>query len=222
MIKKLAVYAVCILLVAALAFAEANYVVYTAGNRSIVDEASVKSTDRDAIIILGALVYGNGEPSWMLEDRLLTGLKLYKDGVAPKIIVTGDHGTRNYNEVRVMSNYLIERGVPREDIFLDHAGFDTYDSMYRARDIFKCKRPVVVTQKFHLSRAVFIAKGLGLDAQGVASDLRSYSGIKRNWIRELAARPKAFCDVLFKVKPKYLGKEIPISGSGLATDDGLS
>lgn len=175
----------------------------------------------DAIIILGAYVFPDGVVSEMLADRLKVGLELFNAGKAPKIIVSGDHGKTSYDEVNTMRKYLEDRGVKRKDIFMDHAGFNTYDSMYRVRDIFLVKKAIVVTQDFHLTRALYIADKLGLEAFGVSSDIHIYPGVIYNYTREIGSRIKAFLQVsVFHSKPKYLGNEIPISGNGNLTDDG--
>lgn len=123
----------------------------------------------DCILILGAGVWKD-KPSPMLKDRLEKGIELYKAGVAPKIIMSGDHGKESYDEVNLMKEYAIEKGVPSEDIFMDHAGFSTYDSIYRARDIFKVKKMIIVTQKFHLYRALYLSNKLGIEAYGVMAE----------------------------------------------------
>lgn len=175
----------------------------------------------DAIIVFGAYVFPDGNPSDMLHDRLDCGYELYKQKKAPKIIVSGDHGQVTYDEVNAMRKYLETKGVPREDIFMDHAGFNTYDSIYRARDIFKVKKAILVTQRYHLVRALYIGSKLGLDITGVASDLHTYPVMKYYRIRDIASRSKAFLQAqILKSKPKYLGKEIPIWNSGVLTDDG--
>jgi len=173
----------------------------------------------DAIMVLGAFVYENGYPSEVLADRLDKALELYNTGKAPKIILSGDHGTKEYDEVNVMKDYLMEKGIPRDDLFMDHAGFNTYDSMYRAKEIFGVKTLIVTTQKFHINRSVYIARKLGIDAYGYPDDKwinyynRSYG------IREKLAKIKAFIDVeITKRKPKYLGDPISLDGSGTVTD----
>lgn len=175
----------------------------------------------DAVIILGAKVYSDNSVSPILRDRLLIGYEVYKRGYAPKIIVSGDHGQASYDEVVAMKAFLMELGVPREDIYMDHAGFNTYDSMYRARDIFQVERAVVVTQEFHLSRAVYIGVQLGMEVVGISSDLDSYSGMQYNELREMLARVKAVWDVeILQRLPQYLGDPIPIqTASGLETED---
>lgn len=164
------------------------------------------------VMILGARVFGDDVLSHVYEDRTLTALEIYRSGKAQKILISGDHGRKEYDEVNAAKDYLLERGVNGDDIFLDHAGFDTYDSMYRAREIFKVKSLIVVTQGFHLPRAVFIARELGLEAYGVSADKRVYAGALRNDVRESLARVKAALDILFHSKPKFLGEAVPITG----------
>ena len=123
--------------------------------------------DADAIVVLGASVFADGTPSGILQDRLDDGIALYKAGVAPKLIMSGDNSTVSYNEVQVMKDYAISQGVPSQDIFCDHAGFSTYESMYRAKNVFGAQRIVVATQTYHLYRALYAAQGLGLEAIGV-------------------------------------------------------
>lgn len=196
-----------------------NYQVINIGGKYIRNENNVPKSD--AIVILGAYVFPDGKPSDMLKDRLDLGLKLYKSGKAPRIIVSGDHGTTAYDEVNMMRSYLQTKGVKREAIFMDHAGFDTYDTMYRAKNIFLVKKAIIVTQDFHLTRALYIANNLGLESYGVSSDLRKYHGITYNYAREIASRIKAFLQVsVFHSKPKCLGKKIPIYGNGVVTDNG--
>ena len=118
-----------------------------------------------------------------------------------------------------MRDYLLIQGVPSQDIFMDHAGFDTYSSMYRARDVFQVRDVIVVTQAFHLPRAVFLARSMGLDAVGLAADRRTYTQASRlkAAAREPLARVKSFAETLLRVKPKYLGDAIPITGDGRQT-----
>ena len=133
--------------------------------------------------------------------------------------MSGDHGRAEYDEVNIMKNYAIERGVKSEDIFMDHAGFSTYESIYRAKTIFKAKRIVIVTQKYHLYRALYIAKQLDLEVYGVGADPRQYVGATYREIREILARDKDFIKCIFKPEPTYLGETIPVSGNGDVTND---
>lgn len=169
------------------------------------------------IIVLGASVHNDGTPSLMLQDRLDKALELYQAGAAPKILVSGDNGQVDYNEVEVMKNYLLERGVPEEDIFMDHAGFSTYETMYRSRDVFCVSRAVVVTQRYHEYRALYIGKKLGLDVTGVyARDVR-YTGQSYRDFREVLARCKDYFQCIFWPKPTYLGEPFDITGDGRDT-----
>lgn len=205
-------------IIAILVLAPTNLYIVLRANAHIVPQSQARPAD--CIIVLGAKVQPDGQPSYMLKDRLDVAYELYEKGAAPKILVSGDHGAESYDEVNNMREYLEGRGVPTEAIFMDHAGFDTYDTMYRARDVFLVKSAIVVTQKYHLYRAVYIAGTMGLDVQGVACD-RYKSRMQAYYsAREMAARAKDFFQAdIFKPAPKYLGDAIPISGSGVATHD---
>jgi SanA protein len=195
----------------------ANGIVYGIGRSHVV--APSAAYEAQAILVLGALVRPDATPSDMLRWRLDEAYRLYAAHKAPKLLVTGDHGRISYDEVNAMRQYLEAKGVPTADIFMDHAGFDTYNSMYRARDVFQVHSVIVVTQPFHLTRAVFIAKSLGLEVQGVESDQYRYPGQRYYQLREVAARPKALLEVLINKRPRFLGPSIPISGDGRQTHD---
>ncbi len=195
------------------------YVKHSVSDCIITPESAAELQDVDCILVLGCLVKEGGEPSHMLEDRLRRGVELYEAGAAPKLLMSGDHGRKDYNEVEAMKQYAMEHGIPSEDIFMDHAGFSTYDSCYRAKEIFEAKKIVIVTQEYHLYRALYIAEKLGMDAYGVASDYRTYFNQATRDVREVLARVKDFLYVVFRPKPTYLGERIPISGSGEATND---
>lgn len=182
-----------------------------------VDKTS--SLDADCILILGAGVWDDGRPSYMLEDRLLQGIQLYENGASDRLLMSGDHGSKEYDEVNVMKQFAIDRDIISEHIFMDHAGFSTYESLYRARDIFKAEKIIIVTQKYHLYRALYIAEKLGLEAYGVASDPRQYSGQEIRDLREVLARVKDFFNVIIEPKPTFLGESIPVSGNGDLTND---
>lgn len=196
-----------------------NYYVWEAGQKYISGPDSVP--EADAVLILGARVHSDGNVSLMLNDRLTTGYELFEKGKAPKIIVSGDHGRKEYDEVNAMKSFLKEKSVPPEDIFMDHAGFSTYESLYRARDIFQVRKVIIVTQEFHLTRALFIARELGLEAYGVAADKHIYHTVMlRSELREILARNKDFLTAkIVKPLPKYLGDVIPVTGDGRVTDD---
>lgn len=177
--------------------------------------------EADAILALGAYVFPDGTVSFMLYDRLNEAYELYENGKAGKILVSGDHGRKNYDEVNTMKKYLLDKNVPAEDVFMDHAGFSTYESIYRARDIFQVKKVIIVTQEYHLKRAIFIARELGLDAYGVASDRHDYGEVMKICrSREVLARNKDFFLAKFlKSQPTFLGETIPVTGDGRDTDD---
>ena len=217
--------AVSLLLLLAFIFAQIpiliNTYMYEFSSRYFltVDEASEESFD--CVLVLGAGVWDDS-PSHMLEERLNKGVEVYKTGCTNRILMTGDHGREEYDEVNVMKDFAIEKGAIAEEVFMDHAGFSTYESMYRAKEVFQVKKVVIVTQKYHLYRAVYNARKLGLDAYGVAADGQyNYSLPVRTYnnTREATARCKDFIWCIFKPEPTYLGEAIPISSSGVLTDD---
>lgn len=207
------------LLVAALVFGTNAYVVYTADDYILSPEQAAELTDVDCILVLGCGVRDDGSPSDMLHDRLKRGVALQQDGAAPKLLMTGDHGRAGYDEVDAMKSFAVEAGIASEDVFMDHAGFSTYESMYRARDVFEAKKVIIVTQQYHLFRAVYIARSLGIDAYGVSSDYRRYVGGTAREVREVLARCKDAVTCLFQPEPTYLGDAIPIWGDGNLTND---
>ena len=195
------------------------YVRSSTKDRIISPENASSVSDADCILVLGAGIRTDGSPSPMLQDRLNTGIALYQNGAAPKLLMSGDHGREDYNEVQTMKDITLEQGVPSEDVFMDHAGFSTYDSLYRARDVFQARKVIIVTQKYHLYRALYIARSLGLDAWGVSADTRRYRGQSQRDFREILARDKDFFVSVFKPLPKYLGDTRPITGNGDLTND---
>lgn len=153
----------------------------------------------------------NNYPSIILKDRLDVAFDAYEKWKITKIIVSWDNSIKTYNEPKVMKNYLVNLWVKKDDIYEDFAGFDTYDSIYRARDIFNAKKIVLFTQEFHLKRAIYIAEKLWLEAYGVSTDLRNYKLSRYNTFREVFARIKAFFEVeIIKSKPKFLWESIKI------------
>ena len=182
-------------------------------------EEAAKLEGVDCILVLGCGVRADGSPSDMLYDRLRRGVELYEMDAAPKLLMTGDHGREDYDEVDVMKSFAVDAGIASENVFMDHAGFSTYESMYRAKEIFQAKKIIIVTQQYHLYRAIYIAESLGLEAYGVAADYRAYSGQAKRDIREVLARVKDFGTSVFKPNPTYLGKAIPIWGDGNLTND---
>lgn len=216
MIKKLFVYGIIVGIIACIAVN--MYVKLSTASDIVPKEYYQKLQGSDCIIVLGAGIWGD-KPSPMLEDRLLECVNLYYSNVSNKIIMSGDHREKGYDEVNVMKNYAISKGIPSENIFMDHAGFSTYDTIYRAKYIFGAQNVVIVTQKYHLYRTLYIAHKLGLDAVGVCANSRSYAGQTYREMREILARNKDFVKCIFRPLPTCLGNVIPLSGSGDVTND---
>lgn len=191
--------------------------VFDGADISAEDIEACKSIEAECIVVLGCAVWDNNQPSPMLKDRLDAAIALYEAGVAPKLLMTGDNSRAEYSEPDCMLAYALEQGVPREDIFLDFAGFSTYDSIYRAAEIFEVKKCIVVTQKYHLFRALKLCDALGIDAKGVASNQRKYRGRYMREFREVLAIDKDFAKGIVKPEPTFLGDKIPITGDGTAT-----
>lgn len=223
-VKKLVkslLHVICaaVLVAAVYVFAVNGYVIYKTKSKVMsVDEAAALS-DVDCIIVLGASVKPDKTPSNMLYDRIMTGVSLYKAGASGNIIMSGDHGSYDYNEVGTMKAYAIDAGVPSQSIFMDHAGFSTYESIYRAKEIFGADKIIIVSQEYHLYRAIYLAQALGMEAYGVPADLRNYSGQYKREIREILARNKDFIMAMTKPLPTYLGESISLDGSGDVTND---
>lgn len=216
--KRILVIALIILLIIIAAVVLINlYIIKSTENRIVPADKTVGGYD--CILVLGAGVKDDGTPSAMLKERLECALKLYKNGVSEKILVSGDHGTDEYDEVNTMKDWLKNAGVPPENIFMDHAGFSTYDSIYRAAHVFEVKKACIVTQKYHLYRALYLAEKLGIESVGTDAMQIRYGGQEMRDAREAAARIKDFFSGIFLPKPKYLGDTIPVYGSGEATDD---
>ena len=185
----------------------------------LTPEAAAELEGVDCILVLGCLVHSDGEPSDMLADRLTQGVALYDLGASPKLLMSGDHHRHGYNEVQVMKNFAINAGIDSADIFMDHAGLSTYDSLWRAKEIFGADKILIVTQEYHLYRALHIAKQLGMEAYGVASDYRSYRGQFVRDVREILARNKDFVLALFCPEASIGGEKISLAGSGDVTND---
>jgi len=176
-----------------------------------------RSIEPQCILVLGCAVWMDNEPSPMLKDRLDTAIALYNEGVAPKLLLSGDNSVAEYSEPDCMLQYTLAQGVPPKDIFLDYAGFSTYESVYRSHAVFMADRLIVVTQKYHLFRALKACEALGIEARGVASNQEKYAGRFYREAREVLARNKDLFKGLIKAKPTFLGDEIPVDGDGTVT-----
>ncbi len=170
-------------------------------------------------LVLGAKVYNDGRLSGILKDRVDVAYDLYKNKKIKRFLLSGDHGRKEYDEVNNMKLYLIKKGIPERDIFLDHAGFDTYNSLYRAKHIFNVKDVIIVTQEFHIKRATYIALSLGLSTQGMVADKHKYTIAKRMVVREMLANVKAYLELNLSKKPYFMGNKIPITGESKLSYD---
>lgn len=195
------------------------YVKSVSADRIITAEAAANLNDVDCIVVLGCQVKKDGTPSSMLRDRLVRGIDLYNKNAAPKLLMSGDHGNKDYDEVGTMKQYAIDTGVPSSDVFMDHAGFSTYESIYRAKEIFGADKIVIVTQKYHLYRALYIAEKFDIEAYGVDCDYYTYTGQTKRECREILARVKDFITTIVKPKPTFLGEVVPVNGNGDITND---
>ena len=222
--KKLLLRTLCVVLCLcvgglALVFGINAYVVYSTDQYVLSTQEAAALEDVDCILILGCGIRDDGTPSAMLRDRLRRGVELYQLGAAPKLLMTGDHGRVNYDEVYTMKAFAVDKGIPSEDVFMDHAGFSTYESMYRAKEIFQADKIIIVTQTYHLFRSIHIARSLGIEAYGVDADLVGYGNGNGREFREVLARVKDTFTCIFKPEPTYLGEQIPIWGNGNLTHD---
>ena len=219
-IKPIVMILLCLALVGVIALCSINgYVKSVAKERIVTVEETANLEDVDCIIVLGCQVRDDGTLSHMLRDRLMRGLEVYHAGAAPKLLMSGDHGRKEYDEVNAMKQYAIENGVPSEHVFMDHAGFSTYETVYRAKEIFEADKVIIITQEYHLYRALYIADKLGLEAYGVSADLNEYAGQSMRDFREILARCKDWAMCIFKPEPTYLGESIPVNGNGDVTND---
>lgn len=217
--KRFLLIVLCLCMVAGLVYAGCNlWMVFT--SRPLIHTLeTAQNLTGDCILVLGCGLRRDGYPSQMLRDRLDTAIVAYRMGLAPKILMSGDHGQVDYDEVNAMKDYAMEKGVPSEDIFMDHAGFSTYESMYRAKAIFHCEKIIVVTQNYHLYRAITNARAMGMEASGISANYRNFRDQWYFSLRESVARVKDTIWGIAKPRPTYLGNSIPIFGNGNVTND---
>ena len=179
------------------------YVKYTVMDR-IKDTDEIK--DVDTMIVLGAKVHDDGRLSLMLKDRLDKTIEVYNKLDIKKVIVSGDSEHKDYDETTKMKEYLINNGIPEEDIIVDIYGLSTYDSIYRLKNVYGINKSIIITQKYHLYRSLYIANSLGVEAYGIPASGEDYFGQTSREIREILARNKDFLTSLFNVKSKYTEK----------------
>jgi SanA protein len=196
-------------------FIAATNLIVWGTTRTAIFQSPIDAPTVQAALVPGAALNARRMPAPIFMDRIHTAVELYQEGKIEKLLISGDNSSVAHNEVDNVRLYLVEVGIPEKDIFLDHAGFDTYSSMYRARTVFGASRILVVSQSFHLPRAVFIARSLGLEAYGVSADEGHI--LFNNYVREVFANVKALIDLSIHRQPKFLGEPIPIQGDGSGT-----
>ena len=221
--RILNIWSICaaVALVVVLIFLILNLFVVGSTRKQIlsVEAASEMEQPFDCILVLGAGVWVGGTPSPMLEDRLLVAEKLYFAGASERLLMSGDHMEHDYDEVGVMKRHAVEAGISSRVIFLDHAGLSTYDSMWRAKEVYGAERVLIVTQTYHLYRAIYIAEQLGMTAYGVSADLRPYRKQLTRELREVAARSKDLVYAKLKLSATYQGDTVDLSGDGDTTNE---
>ena len=197
-----------------------NVVVCASSAKYIYDRNEIAELDNDfdCILVLGAGVYSDGTPTPMLNDRLVVACETYEAGRSDRFIMSGDHLFSDYNEPGAMKKFAMEQGIDSKVIFLDHAGISTYDSVYRAIKLYGAEKILIVTQKYHLYRAIYLSQSLGAEAYGVSANLRSYMGQPKYTVREWAARVKDFAMAIAKPEATYMGDKIDLWGDGDITN----
>jgi vancomycin permeability regulator SanA len=217
---KIAIILLIICITAGIAALILNAYIKNHTKGRIIDaQEAAKLNHVDCILVLGCGVNPDGSLSYMLRDRLNLAYDVYTLGTSDKLLMSGDHGKTDYNEVRAMKNYMMNQGVTEESaIFMDHAGFSTYESLYRAKEIFGAKKIVIISNTYHLYRSLYIAEKLGIEAYGVGVTDK-YNGKEYREFREILARDKDFLKCIFKPEPTFLGEKIDIHGDGTVTDD---
>lgn len=214
MMKRSRLILLLLLLAVGLAFAYVHFQVHSYDDRIItnINELDTNRWGRPRVaVVFGASVYGNGDLSPILEDRVDTAIELYRARKVDRILVSGDNRHQSYNEPKAMQEYLITHAVAAKDVIVDYAGRSTYETCLRAKEIFGLERAVLVSQGYHLPRALYIANQLGLDAVGMAGDLRLKNNkIDYQSIRELAAEMKAYLNLRYFPPDTLLGERSPI------------
>lgn len=221
MLKKIIICGIIFSIICGIVFSLMVYDVRKVGGEYILKNGDNIPAGINNIIVLGAGIKGDGTPSDILKDRLSTTIEVLEKSNCEKVLVSGDHGKSGYNEVGAMKKELMSANIDEKNIFMDHAGFSTYETMYRAKEIFKVDKAIIITNEYHLPRAIYLARKFGIEAYGIPSDVREYYNIESYEKRELLAQAKDFVYVnILRPEPTFLGEEIPISTSdGRETED---
>ncbi len=151
-------------------------------------------SDYRVAVVFGAKVQANGQPTRFLKDRLDAAIRLYKEDQVDVILLSGEKLHENFNEIDVMEKYLLDRGVKIEDTYLDGAGLDTYSTIYRTKNIYQFDKVILISQSYHLKRALFLGKVFGLDCIGYNADSGPYKTEGKQSFREILANIKALLD----------------------------
>lgn len=217
--KTLIIILVSVMLLGAFAVLLPNIIICGTANKYVYDTENIGEVEGkfDCILVLGAGVYSDGTPTPMLRDRLTVAIEAYNSGLSDRILMSGDHINDDYDEVGAMKRFVEDNGVDGKVIFLDHAGISTYDSVYRAINVFGAEKILIVTQKYHLYRAVYLARSMGAEVYGVSADLREYRGQPMYTAREIIARVKDLAMSLFMPEATYMGEKIDLFGDGSVT-----
>lgn len=220
MINKFLKYLMIFFLIITLLVISSNIIVVLTTKKNILSLNKITEVKNiDCLLVLGAGIRGN-YPTPMLEERLQQSIVIYQQQISNKILVSGDHQNQNHDEVNAMKDYLVGHQIPSQDVFMDHAGISTYDSIYRAKYIFQAQKIIIITQEYHLHRALYIAKQLGIEAYGVTNTNEiTYANQTKREVREILARFKDFLKCFFKPTSTYLGDSISITGNGDITND---
>lgn len=195
----------------------ANYLVDQATEKVIFTD--IKSSPQTKLAIIFGAGIKNNKPSRYLKDRLDAGISLYKNNKVDKILLSGDNGRDEHDELTVMKLYCFENGVDTTKIYIDYAGFDSYSTMYRAKHIFKVDTAILVSQEYHLARCVYLGDKLGIKSFGYSANVGSYPGYKYYAFREKISVAKAVLDIFRKRKPKYLGETVDVNGKSNYTKE---
>lgn len=200
----------CLILIPLVPILVCNFAISNAANGKTFSQIEDVSKNKVGLVLGTAKKLVGGQPNPYYSHRISATIALYKAGKIEFVLVSGDNGTKYYNEPETIKKDLTAGGIPTEKIFLDYAGFRTLDSMVRAKEVFGLNRVTVISQKFHNERAIYLAEKKGLTAIGFnAYDVSGNSGLKVH-LREYLARVKVFIDLVFNTQPKFFGEKIKI------------
>jgi len=208
--KKTRIILIVLVLIATGMVIVCNTVINKTTNKLIYSDVNLIPHNKVGLVLGTSKYLKSGQKNGYFVNRIEAAVLLYKAGKVVFFVISGDNSRKSYNEPLDMKNELISQGVPESKIFLDYAGFRTYDSVIRMNKIFGQTSFTIISQEFHNQRAVYIAKRLGLNSIGFnATDVSAYNGFKTK-VREKFARVKVFIDFLIHKKPKFLGEPIEI------------